>query len=112
MDYKTSVELALHLGYEEVSDPHAFKGCYFIKDGKKWIHDIEALMGHLGVIQFSDLEKLGYGLNNYHSYKNHSNEMARQEMQSIYEDITHCDGEATYLSDGMWLLPDGTLEER
>ena len=34
MDYKTSVELALHLGYEEVSDPHAFKGRYIIKDGK------------------------------------------------------------------------------
>ncbi|SMN10784.1 hypothetical protein SPBRAN_959 [uncultured Candidatus Thioglobus sp.] len=38
--------------------------------------------------------------------------MAIQEMQSIYTGITHCEGEATYLSDGMWLLPDGTMEER
>lgn len=112
MDYKTSVELALHLGYKEVQDSQAFKGLYFIKDGKKWIHDIEALMRHLGVSQFSDLEALGYDIKNYHSYKDFSNEMARQEMQSIYNDITHSDGEATYLSDGMWLLPDGALEER
>lgn len=112
MDYKTSVELALYLGYEEVQDTQAFQGRYFIKDGKKWIHDIEALMRHLGVSQFSELESLGYDLNNYHSYKEFSNKMAGQEMQSIYNEITHCDGEATYLSDGMWLLPDGTLEER
>jgi hypothetical protein len=112
MDYQTSVELALSLGYEEVIDDNAFKGCYFIKNGKKWIHDIEALMRHLKIDQYADLEKPGYDLDNYHSYKDHTNEMARQEMQSIYRGITHCDGEATYLSDGMWLLPDGTLEER
>ncbi|MFM5029544.1 MULTISPECIES: hypothetical protein [Aeromonas] len=112
MDYQTSVELALHLGYEEVHDPQAFKGRYFIKDGKKWIHDIEALMRYFGISLHSDLEDLGYDLNNYHSYKDYSNEMARQEMQSIYQGITHEDGEATYLSDGMWLHPDGTLEQR
>ena len=112
MDYQTSVELALHLGYEEVQDPQAFKSRYFIKDGKKWIHDIEALMRHLGISQYSDLEDLGYDLNNYHSYKDFSNEIARQEMQSIYQGITHEEGEAAYLSDGMWLHPDGTLEQR
>lgn len=112
MNYQTSVELALHLGYEEVQDPQAFKGRYFIKDEKKWIHDIEALMRHLSVNQYSDLENLGYDLNNYHSYKDFSNEIARQEMQSIYQEITHEEGGATYLSDGMWLHPDGTLEQR
>jgi len=112
MDYKKSVELALCIGYEEVQDANAFKGCYFIKDGKKWIHDIVALMRHLDVELYEDLESLGYDLENYHSYKDHSNEMATQEMQSIYRGITHCEGEATYLSDGMWLLPDGTMEER
>lgn len=112
MNYKKSVELALSLGYKEVLDHNAFKGRYFIKDDKKWIHDIVALMRHLGVELYEDLEKLGYDLENYHSYKNHSNEMAAQEMQSIYMGITHCEGEATYLFDGMWLLPDGTMEER
>ncbi|BCM75947.1 hypothetical protein KAM329D_37040 [Aeromonas caviae] len=112
MDYLTSVQLALHLGYKEVQDSQAFKGRYLIKDGKKWIHDIEALMQHLGISQYSDLENLGYDLRNYHSYKDFSNEMARQEMQSLYQDITHSEEEATYLSDGMWLHPDGTLEQR
>ncbi len=111
MDYKTSVELALHLGYKEVQDNSAFKGRYFIKDGKKWIHDIEALMKYLEIIEVAGLEHLGYDLKNYHSYKDFTNELANQEMQAIYHDITHCDGEATYLSDGMWLLPDGTLKE-
>lgn len=69
-------------------------------------------MLNLGTTQFAVLESLGYDLKNYHSYKNHTNEMARQEMQSIYSDITHCDGEATYLNDGIWLLPDGTIENR
>lgn len=44
MDYQTSVKFALYLGYKEVQDPQAFQGRYFIKDGKKWIHDIEALI--------------------------------------------------------------------
>jgi hypothetical protein len=112
MDYQTSVKLALHLGYEAIQDSQAFRGQYFIKNGKKWIHDVAALMQHLGVFQFSELASLGYDLDNYHSYKDFSNEMARQEMQHIYNEITHADGEATYLSDGMWLLPDGTLEQR
>jgi hypothetical protein len=112
MDYKKSVELALYLGYEEVLDNNAFKSSYFIKDGKKWIHDIAGLMRHLNVELYENLESLGYDLKNYHNYKDHSNQMAAQEMQSIYRGITHCNGEATYLSDGMWLLPDGTMEER
>ena len=112
MDYETSIKLAQSLGYVKVIDAQAFKGCYFIKDEKKWIHDIKALMRHLGITEYADLENYGYDLDNCHSYKDHNNEMAMQEMQSIYSDITHSDGEATYLSDGMWLLPDGTLEER
>lgn len=112
MNYSKSVELALHLGYEKVLDNSAFKGCYFIKDGKKWIHDIVALMQHLGTKLYEDLEKLGYDLENYHSYKYHTNEMATQEMQQIYNSITHEYGQPTYMSDKMWLYPDGTMEER
>lgn len=112
MDYEKSVELALCLGFEKISDDNAFKGCYFEKNGKKWIHDIDALMRHLDVELYQDLELLGYDLENYHSYESHSNEMAVQEMQNIYREISHCEGEAAYLSDGVWLLPDGTLEER
>ena len=112
IDYETSIELALFHGYKKVEDDKAFKGCYFIKDGKKWIHDIEALMTHLEVSDPNELEHLGYDLYNYHHYKDYTAKMAKQEMQRLYKAITHCEGEATYLCDGMWLLPDGTLEER
>ena len=44
MNYQTSVDLALSLGYEKVIDNKAYKGCYFIKNKKIWIHDIKALM--------------------------------------------------------------------
>ena len=40
MDYETSIKLAQSLGYVKVIDAQAFKGCYFIKDEKKWIHDL------------------------------------------------------------------------
>ncbi len=112
INYKKSVELALCLGYNKVLDDNAFKGCYFIKDNKKWIHDIVALMQYLDIKLYEHLEELGYDLKNYHSYKDHTNEMATQEMKEIYSGITHEDGQPTYMSDGIWLYPDGTMKER
>ncbi|QOY53320.1 hypothetical protein [Candidatus Sulfurimonas baltica] len=112
MDYKKSVELALSLGYEEVSDENAYKGKYFIKHEKIWIHNIEALKLKLKVTSNEELDNLGYDVENYHRYKKHTNKMADNEMKNLYANITHLDGEATYLYDGMWLLPDGTMEER
>lgn len=44
VDYSYSELLALHLGYVEIADPLAYKGRYFFKNGKKWIHNIGALM--------------------------------------------------------------------
>jgi hypothetical protein len=38
--------------------------------------------------------------------------MAKQEMQQIYTNITHEDGQPTYMYDGVWLYPDGTIKER
>jgi len=32
-------------------------------------------------------------------------------MKELYSSITHEDGEPTYLSDGVWLYPDGTMKE-
>jgi hypothetical protein len=102
---KKSVELALSLGYKKVTDNKAFKGCYLIKSNKKWIHDIDALMQYLNIKLYEDLE-------NYHHYKDYINEMAKQEMQQIYTNITHEDGQPTYMCDGVWLYPDGTMKER
>ncbi len=112
MNYKKSVELALSLGYKEVLDENAYQGKYFIKDEKIWIHDKEALKSKLQVTSNEELENLGYDVENYDKYKKYTNEMADNEMRKIYASITHSEGEATYLHDGMWLLPDGTMEER
>lgn len=112
MNYQKSVELAIALGYEEVPDKKGYKGRYFIKKEKIWIHDISALKSKLGLSSNSELISLGYDVDNYHRYKNHSNEMVVNELIQIYNAITHEAGEATYMCDGMWLLPDGTIEER
>ena len=112
MDYKKSVELALSLGYEEILDEIAYKGKYFIKDEKIWIHNIEALKSKLRVTSNEELHTLGYDVENYHKYKKYTNEMADNEMRNLYTNITHLDGEATYLCDGMWLLPNGEIEQR
>ena len=111
MNYKKNVELALHLGYEEIIDSKAYKGVYYIKNNKIWIHDIDALKAKLKVKSNEELLALDYDVENYHAYKNHTNSMVN-DLINIYHNITHCEGEATYLHDGMWLLPDGTLEER
>lgn len=111
-DYEKSVELALALDYKRVPDLNAFNGCYFIKCGKKWIHDINALKRKLGVSSNEELEHLDYDVKNFHKYKNHTNQMVDDEMLQLYNSITHLDGAATYLMDGMWLLPDGSMEER
>lgn len=112
MNYAKSVELALALGYKEILDENAYKGRYFIKNEKKWIHHIEALKKKLNVHSNTELATLGYDIENYHKYKKYTNKMVDKELTNLYMNITHADGEATYLHDGMWLLDDGTLEER
>lgn len=37
---------------------------------------------------------------------------ARDEMREIYNAVAADDGEDAYLSDGIWIKPDGTLEDR
>ena len=112
MDYDKSVKLALARKYVEVLDEDAYKGKYFIKDGMKWIHDIEALKRKLNIATNHELESEGYDVANYHKYKDYSNSMVDEELVEIYRNITQEDGEPTYLSDGMWLYPDGTIEEK
>ena len=111
MDYKKSVELALSLGYQKVPDENAFNGTYYIKNKKIWIHDIDALKKKLVCTSNSELVDLGYDVGAYNKYRNHTNEMADTEMKSFYSAITHEDGEPTYLMDGMYLFPDGSIGE-
>ncbi len=37
---------------------------------------------------------------------------AESDLRSIYDSITHEQGEDTYLSDGVWMRPDGSLDDR
>ena len=66
MYYTNSEKLALSKGFEEVLDENAFNGRYFIKDGKIWIHDIDALQDKLDVYDEYELEELGYDVDTYY----------------------------------------------
>ena len=112
MDYKKSVQLALALGFTEVLDPNGYLGKYFIKNDIIWIHDISALKAKLYVNSDDELRSLNYDVDTYYRYEGFTNEMADAEMKLIYNDFKIVDGEPTYLSDGMWLYPDGSIEER
>lgn len=122
LNYDEGVKLALFLKYEEVIDEQAYCGRYYIKNGEKWIHNIILLKNHLNISDNQDLRKLGYAVDDYYKCKGCATleeakrEMlkreAKEEMMSIYSGITHEDGEPTYMCDGMWLYPDGSMRER
>lgn len=113
MDYAKNVELAIALGFEEIIDPKAYKGKYYIKDEKIWIHDIEALKLKMRVNFDSDLEPQ-YDVESYYKYLHHTNEMvnnAINEMKHLYNALSEDDEEPVYLCDGVYLFPDGSLGE-
>ncbi len=72
--YDESEILAISLGFQEIIDDKAYKGRYFIKDGKKWIHNIEALRNFLGKSYYRYIcdEELrdffGYDVDGYYQY--------------------------------------------
>lgn len=111
MNYQKSVEFAIALGYEGIPDKSAYKGIYYSKNGMIWIHDIEALKVSLGGVSSEELESLSYDVDAYNKYKNHTNEMADNEMKSLYSDLSPGEGEPAYLMDGMYLFPDGSIRE-
>ena len=112
IDYKKSSEdLALSLGYRAVPDESAYKGIYYIKNDKKWIHDIDALKLKLNCFSNDELIKLGYDVDAYNKYKNYDEDMVNIEMKQLYSAITYEDDEPAYLMDGMYLFPDGSIHE-
>jgi hypothetical protein len=58
--------LALKYGFEMVISDSAFNGRYFIKDGKKWIHNIGALKKQLGFSANYELEDADYHVEAYY----------------------------------------------
>ncbi len=49
-----------------VIDEEAYNGRYFIKDGKKWIHNIDALKRQLGTKSDDVLINNGYDVKSYY----------------------------------------------
>ena len=77
-DYTESELLALSLGFVEVPDEKAFRGRYFIKNGKKWIHNLGKLRavltnnyGHYVTdekLSAPAPEGFGYDVESYYAY--------------------------------------------
>lgn len=67
INYNRSEKLALKNGFEVVFDGEAYNGRYFMKDGKKWIHNISALKSILGISRDSMLEEYGYDVRAYYN---------------------------------------------
>lgn len=65
-DFNRSEQLAVKNGFEVVYDKDAYNGRYFIKDGKKWIHNIEALKRQLRVNSDSELSEYDYDVVAYY----------------------------------------------
>ena len=68
-DFNRSELLAIKNGFEVVNDEDAYNGRYFIKDGKKWIHNIEALKRQLRINSDAELSEYDYDVSAY--YKTH-----------------------------------------
>ena len=66
LNFNRSEKLALKYSFEMVIDEEAYNGRYFIKDGKKWIHNIDALKRQLGTKSDDVLINNGYDVKSYY----------------------------------------------
>ncbi|MDD3834377.1 MAG: hypothetical protein PHS42_02785 [Sulfurimonas sp.] len=64
-NFNKSEQLALNNGFKVVLDASAYNGRYFIKDGRKWIHNISALKRQFCITDNSKLEQMGYHIDAY-----------------------------------------------
>ena len=114
LDFELSRKKALAADYKEVPDPKGFNGVYFIDSrGKKWIHHAEKLARKMNVVNLEELEKADYNLNDFFKYKDlDENGVIKQVCRDELIDIFGHNEEMTYLSDGMWLTPEGDIVHR
>lgn len=66
--YHESVTKALALGYRKVRKNGAYKGSYFVKNGKVWIFNLEGLAKHLNATCHHDFTKHHYAIEDYLLY--------------------------------------------
>ena len=96
-DYTESELLALQLGFVEAQDEKAYRGRYFIKNGKKWIHNIGKLRAVLSEIygRYIDDEELsasapegfGYDVETYYAYNTTHSIINHPDFKSILESV-------------------------
>ncbi|WP_044469485.1 hypothetical protein [Mannheimia massilioguelmaensis] len=95
--YNLSEIEALIAGYVEVADDRAYNGRYFIKNGKKWIHNLVALRNKLNneYGRYIDDEELlagypegfGYDVDNYYSRHNEMSLVERDEFKQLLQAV-------------------------
>lgn len=66
-NFNRSEQLALNNGFQVVLDGDAYNGRYFIKDGKKWIHNLSALKRQMGTYRDNEVESMGYDVAAYYA---------------------------------------------
>ena len=118
--------MALFMGFGPSGDDGSL-----VKDGKKWISDIEALKRQLGGCTDEDLREQNYDVDDY--YLAESEEFQESDVmdaldneskgsrgtgwhdygnRDLYYDIGGDGDEPMYLGDGVWLGPDGSAFEQ
>lgn len=108
---RRSVKLAKSLGYEERPLSTAHKGIAYVKNGKKWIHDIYTLKSSLGGVGDDYLERNGYDVDAYFRYNKELNSTFDSQLMSLYAELSAGDGEPVHLCEGVYLTSEGKMLE-
>jgi flagellar biosynthesis/type III secretory pathway protein FliH len=66
--YNSSEQRAHDCGFKAVYEEGAYNGRYFVKDGKKWIHNLKALKSTMNVSSEYQLKQMGYDVDAYRKY--------------------------------------------
>lgn len=95
--YNQSEIEALIAGFEEVADERAYNGRYFIRGGKKWIHNLGALRNKLikeygyfisdEELSASAPEGFGYDVENYYSRHKQNDLTQNKDFQKLMEKV-------------------------
>lgn len=95
--YTQSEIEALIAGYVEVADDRAYNGRCFVKNGKKWIHNLNALRKKLNAEygRYIDDEELasgypegfGYDVENYYSRFQHYSFANSNEFTNLMQQV-------------------------
>lgn len=105
-------EAARELGFVEVPHELGHNGrSVFMRDGLKWIYNINGLKKDLGVNSDMQLVNLGYDVKTYRDMMT-IHDLNTKELRDLFQDLDNSGavlGGRVYLEGGLWLYPDGTI---